>query len=488
MEKILNSIFIHRWLLLILFLAFVIRVLFVLWGAAYYFDRANVFVDGDTAAWRIGFENFIESGTYTNNAANERGYFGRLPGYAFFMGAFYFLAGMNWALAYPLIGWFQVILDVFSVLLVFNIASSFFNKKVGYIAGILYATYPFIIVWNPVVYSESLSVFVMLLSLWFIVKKNNSWKNIMISGLLLGFGILLRPQVLILGLPLLVLMFIKAETLKVALKMVFFLGLGVSITYLHWPIRNYLKTGEVVLTQDIRGLGHNWDVDVTAFLQYIYSVKAEWNPQFSTIIQNKETVWPGNAYTSTEDSLLLEKAVFLSKTCGYGFSRWKGNWKEPVSKEESCSNEIAEIFNYLRVKQIQAHPWNFYVVIPLKNLKKAIFKTDLYYTPATSFASHLSKFLFAYRTLLILLGLFASIALVWQKNYSGLFFILYFLLLYLILAAGTSPQMRNIEIRYFLHADILLLIPAAWGLYLILSHFKITTKSNYWSNTIKRGD
>ncbi|HET8647000.1 MAG TPA: hypothetical protein VFO85_16005, partial [Vicinamibacteria bacterium] len=37
----------------------------------------------------------------------------------------------------------------------------------------------------------------------------------------------------------------------------------------------------------------------------------------------------------------------------------------------------------------------------------------------------------------------------------------FFVLLYLTLCAGTSPQLRNIEMRYFLPADVLLLIPAA---------------------------
>jgi hypothetical protein len=40
--------------------------------------------------------------------------------------------------------------------------------------------------------------------------------------------------------------------------------------------------------------------------------------------------------------------------------------------------------------------------------------------------------------------------------------LLYFMLLYFYLCFGTGDQCRNIEIRYFLPADILLLIPAAF--------------------------
>jgi hypothetical protein len=38
----------------------------------------------------------------------------------------------------------------------------------------------------------------------------------------------------------------------------------------------------------------------------------------------------------------------------------------------------------------------------------------------------------------------------------------FFISFYFSLSFGTSPQLRNIEIRYFLMADILLLIPASF--------------------------
>jgi hypothetical protein len=37
----------------------------------------------------------------------------------------------------------------------------------------------------------------------------------------------------------------------------------------------------------------------------------------------------------------------------------------------------------------------------------------------------------------------------------------YFALWYVTLCAGTLPQLRNIEMRYFLPADILMLLPVA---------------------------
>lgn len=463
---------IRKDLLIILGIGLLVRLIFVFWGAELYFNRDNFFIDGDTGSWRVGFENLLNTGVYTNNPRSELGFFGRLPGYPLFMGLFYFLAGRNWDLAYPLIAWTQVLLDVISIYLVYIIANKIIDRKVALWAAGLYALYPFIIVWNPVVYSESFSVFIMLCGVWlFVSAGENKWK-LFFSGALIGFGVLLRPQILVLapvlGLSLLIHYgFTRSFVLKAT-----FLFLGFLITYGPWPARNYFKYNTLALTQDLRGLEGNWREDVIAFMQFTYSVKSDWEPQFSSIKKNHPTIWPNEAYTSYEDSLLLERAVYLSKYCGEGFSRWHGFWKEPVKPGEACTEEIAEIFTYLRQRQIEVNPWNFYFKVPLQNLNKAIFKSTLLYQPATSFASRISSLLFKYRTLLILSGVSGAFIMIRKRNKYGWLFLGYFTLLYLILCGGTTIQMRNIEIRYFLHADVMLLIPAAYLFHLLYSKIR----------------
>jgi len=58
----------------------------------------------------------------------------------------------------------------------------------------------------------------------------------------------------------------------------------------------------------------------------------------------------------------------------------------------------------------------------------------------------------------------------------GFFIGLFFGILYLYLCFGTSPQCRNIEMRYFLQADVFMLIPAAF----------IITRINFISNLLQR--
>ena len=148
------------------------RVIFTIFFAQDFVCRQNIYVDGDTSAWLNSIKNLIEHGTYTIDLNNDYGYFFRMPGYSFFIGLFFLITRNNLEIMYPLIGWVQILLDIFSIYLIYKISFKLFeNVNVSLISGVLYATYPFIIVWTPVVYSESTSVFFLLLSTYLFIKK-----------------------------------------------------------------------------------------------------------------------------------------------------------------------------------------------------------------------------------------------------------------------------------------------------------------------------
>ena len=218
---------------------------------------------------------------------------------------------------------------------------------------------------------------------------------------------------------------------------------------------------ELIFTKNADGFA-NWQEDVISFMQYTYSLKAEWDPQYTSIIKNQETVYPKIAYTNKADSIKLERAIYLAKNCGSGFSFKKGYWKSSFF-EPNCNDSITYIFNELRTKQIKENPINFYLKVPLENLKKSIFKSKLY--NQESVARKYASFLFIWRTLLIIFGILGSILILKDRNFHmGLIFILFFISIYFTLSFGTSPFMRNIEVRYFLPADIILILPASFSL------------------------
>jgi hypothetical protein len=213
--------------------------------------------------------------------------------------------------------------------------------------------------------------------------------------------------------------------------------------------------------QDLRGTP-NWHGEVLAFTSFIYSCQADWEPQFTQIVQNKPLSFPKNFIGSKQDSIKLLHTFELCKTHSPSFSNWRGYWQHKYITDTSKTDSIITSFNQLRTSQIKNNPFTFYVVLPLKNLKKAIFKSTLYDTK--SFTRKLASYLFYYRTLMILIGIFGCFMMMKNtllKPFSMLF-IGYWLFLYVALCAGTGPMFRNIEVRYFMHTDVVLLIPAAF--------------------------
>jgi hypothetical protein len=466
-----------RSLYVVCLIGLAVRLAFILYGAKIYFGRDDIFVDNDTSAWRVCIQNLIDHGVYTLNPQHEYGFFGRMPGFSFFMGLFYLVFGRDWDMAYKAIGWFQMLLDVFTIALVYKIAQRLFGSpRMATVTALVYAVYPFVIVWTPVVYSEYMSVFFMIVALYFLTHPERrfyfGW-----AGAALGLGALFRPQLLLL-LPLvgLYLLYKYRRNTALLLKRGALYGLMVVLTYGLWPLRNYVMHGKIVLTQDLRGI-KNWNKDVIAYMQYIYSVKPEWDPQFTQIIRNEPVEMPAAAFAVKEDSALVVRALELSKTCGSGFSHWSGYWKESF-EEPNCNEEIAALYDKLRMNAMRQQPFHYYVTLPLLNLKKAIFKTTLNdtSTPARKAAS----LLFLYRTLMLLLGLIGCVLLIRQRHQGAWFAGLclgFFALLYLALCAGTGPQYRNIEMRYFLHPDLLLLFPASWLLVRSYEFFRRKTNA-----------
>ena len=444
-----------------------IRIFFVLFIAEHFFQRPFIFANNDTTLWSMMLYNFIKEGTMMGNSfGDEYNYFMRLPGYTFFMLPFYKLASGDWWLTYKLMGWFQTMADTLCIYLSFSIARKLFPTRELLACGIagLYALYPFIIVWTPVAYSEWLAI---ALLLWFmhLAIPAEKTSRLFLSGLVLGFAVLCRPQIALIVPIILTVLFLKNgfRPASLSFKPVIVIALGVLLSYGWWPARNYFGYGKFILAQDLRGID-NWREDVLNFMQLMFAIQEGWEPQFSQIIHNEPVTIPAQAGFTPHDSLLFLRGTHLASNCSKGFSHWRGYWQgRYIPLEESCQQEVQTIFKQLRTNHIKSHPLNFYVRVPLQNLSKALFKTE--FQKNDGLLIKLASILFIYRTFLILAGLVGALLLLKGKNTNMIWFLvilLYFAVLYFYLCFGTTMQCRNIEMRYFLPADILLLFPAGW--------------------------
>lgn len=466
---------------IIILLGFIIRIIFYFFGAELYYGKSDFHLGGDTFWWVNFIVNLIEHGCYCNDVNDSLSCFARTPGYSFFIGVFYILSGKNTELALKLIPFFQILLDCFCIYFIFSISSkSFNNTKIGLICSLLYSFYPFTIVWNVIVYAESLSIFLFLFSIYLIINSKNYFYFI-IAGIVLGIAILTRIQIIV-SIPIFLFcvfyfLKLKKQTETNYLSKFFLFAIALIFTYSLWPIRNYLNYDKFILSQHL-GDKYHWSPDYMKFMEYIWSVKVDHEPQLTQIISNNQVTFPEASYIITQDSLLIDEMVKLARSCGEGFSyfsRSAGYTDFVIKKEDCCNERLVEIFDTLINHQKKYNSTNYYLKVPLQNLKKSIFKTNLK-KASSEIVFNVGKLLFLMRTILIFLGL-AGILVIFYKlksktNFITLLTFLYFIVWYFF----QCFIYRNMEIRYLIHSDILLLITGSYLIHEILIKIKNSTK------------
>lgn len=457
--------------IIIILLAFLVRITFTLFFAETYFGKENFYLMGDSSDYLRGAVNLVEYGTYRTVMENPQSVVSRLPGYPIIFSGIYIIAGKNLDLAILLLIILQIIIDTVSTFLIFKLTLSFCNKKrISIIVMLLYAFYPFVIVWVPVISTEIFAVFFALLGLLFL-NKNRYIINSLFGGGFLAASVLMRPQNMpLIFIFIIILTIFKFKRIKPVIVKSFIVFVGFSLVYSPWVIRNYILTDKPIVFTKIAGTIPTFNKDVVAVRKYIYSIKSEWDPQFFQIVRNEEVDWPEIAFISQEDSLMLKRAEYLAKNCGSGISYWAEYWNKENARMPdslSCNDSIVYYFNTLRNRQIEANPFNYYVKIPLKNFSKALFKTS-YVKEKRSIISLIGNLLFVYRSLLLIMGLIGVFIMMWKKNLLAYVIFIFWGTVYFYLCFVT----RNLEMRYFLNNDVLMLIPAAFLINYVLDYLK----------------
>ncbi|MBI2476168.1 MAG: glycosyltransferase family 39 protein [Candidatus Taylorbacteria bacterium] len=173
----------------------------------------------------------------------------RTPFYPLFLSLFYFF---HLPLAFlPTV---QIFLLSCASVLLYRIGSWLFSKPVGFVAAMLFAVEPLLLVYGNMALSESLFVFLLIYSVYSLLKyfSDGTRAPLMLSAILVGAMALTRPIGMYFPLLVLFLMIIKnrlerkspAAVLRPAL---IYIGLFV-LTIAPWSIRNELTFGSWSLT------------------------------------------------------------------------------------------------------------------------------------------------------------------------------------------------------------------------------------------------
>ncbi|HBB68202.1 MAG: hypothetical protein A2X28_11340 [Elusimicrobia bacterium GWA2_56_46] len=162
----------------------------------------------------------------------------RPPGYAFFLGGFFFIFGKS---ATPVF-LAQAGLGAATCVLTAKTAERLFNETVGRIAGTLAAFYPYFIAYTADLLSETLLTFLLAASVFYIVKTSREpgWKNLAAAGLLAGLTALTKSTTLPFFLCACAWLWWQTGKLRTG----FLVGVFTLLTIAPWTFRNYFYHGQ----------------------------------------------------------------------------------------------------------------------------------------------------------------------------------------------------------------------------------------------------
>jgi hypothetical protein len=465
----------------IVFFGLFLRMFFYFFGAELYYGTKHFFTLGDSIELFSAGKNLVDNGIFSTDLNYPDGVFKREPGYSILMAIFYILSFKNIELTFCLLAIFQIAFDSFCIYVVFKIIKSISNNHYSALIGAtLYAVYPFAIFWTSIAYAEIFGVNLCLISVYFSSK--NKIKYHFLSGGIAAYASLVRPQLFLLIFAYLsasfILIFIKKYQSK---KQLVLYILGFILIYACWPIRNLVNHKELVIFKKTENTSRDMSADRISFAYFMWSVKTDWEPQISQLLAGETVEMPEWVWKMSEDdSMKLMKAITLSYECGDGFRQLRR--LPPLPEDVDCTEEVTALWKELREIVITKRPLQYYVKVPFGNLKKSIFKNSLIKSfnraDKPVLINQLVNLLFSYRTLLLILGAIGCFLMLFQinakENLATYYIIFYIMGLYFWLCF----IYRDMDIRYLLPADVLLIIPASFLIYRIINYFKLQiTKS-----------
>ena len=162
-------------------------------GTAMLYHGPDLFaLTGDSFSYTMAFENLWDKGRYTFDFLEPDAAIGQLPGYSIFYGAYWVLFGREQAATATACS--QMLLDTAAIGLIFAILKRLVPTRshTAYLGALLYATYPFIIVWVPVIGTEIISNNLTMMWLWLLLRWRTTALYAVGVGALVALVLLVR--------------------------------------------------------------------------------------------------------------------------------------------------------------------------------------------------------------------------------------------------------------------------------------------------------
>lgn len=199
-------------------------------------------IEHDALQYNAIAKNILDGKGFTYDSIHPTA--ARAPMYPYFLAAIYRILGYNYI--YAKIA--QAIIGAITCLFVYQIAKNLYSSFIGILAAMVTCIYPSLIGYSNLLYSETLTGFLLVLSVFVFItalKKNKVYLFVM-SGVSFGLLSLNYPKFMFLPL-VLGFSFCSLHKFKASfLKSFFWLLLAVSLVIAPWTIRNLNTFGKLI--------------------------------------------------------------------------------------------------------------------------------------------------------------------------------------------------------------------------------------------------
>jgi len=395
--------------------------------------------------------NLVDHGTYTSNLDDPDGLFSRPPAYSLFWAPFYWVFGEDHA--YVAVALAQVLLDVISVCLVFAIVRLFgMTRRAGLIGAMLYAAYPFTIVWTTVSLPDTLANFLTLaLVTTLLAARGRPWWWIG-AGALYAACILTREYLGLLGAMAPIVAYHSVPAVKKALAVCLLFGASAVVVYAGWPLRNLIGHGELVVFRVEGSASPVYQADARAAIAWL-SAWTNFPQKYTQMIRHKTRPieFPSDVFADDAERRFAQDVALDARRCGGSFNVVRGGQR----LADPCTDEVARGFEKLLTSYKARHPIAYRLRVPMQNVRKILFKSSLVQPRSGTLARLAERLIFAFRTMLLALGIIA--AFVYRRNVLLVAVFAPCALIFLFMAF----ILRHVQMRYLLQADLLMLTLAA---------------------------
>jgi|GEM_PF-5173519 len=433
--------------------AMALRLLFSFHFQKYYFGEIT-FQWKDTPGYLQPILNWIEYGIYQGDLFVEDSKYFRVPIYPLFIGAIHWIFGAA-AFDYA-VATLQILLDSVSAVLVYILMIRLSRiHAIAITSAFIYATYPFAILWTPIVYTEVLQNFLMLLLLTTLVLRFNHKFVIIAAGILCGILVLTKQYLgLLLFIPLLYVQLggvCQKKSLAIVLLTVSFV-----LTLSPWVIRNYFQSGELIVLRGQSTGIRNVGIDSEAFYRFASLFDENVTPAMNEVAYYGSMTFNKHDEFVARHRTAIDEAIGLAHHCGDSFVQmqlWIPLSSPPYS---GCAAEVASRFDALSQKFWLELPLIKAMETRIDSAKKIFFKSDVANSKlAINESSGIKTLLFRYRVFLLLSG-FLGIAILIRRGNAPL--VKAIMLTALAFYSYFSLIIVHAEMRYLLVPDLLISI------------------------------